>query len=218
MEENQKESQIESESSFAEKTSNSEMTNSFDSNSSIEKTQTQTDGKSVDSDPDNGLILGKFKSVDELTKAYQELQKHQGKCSDELGNLRKQSDLLTQITESVEKFNAFANSLAPVIERDKELYNTPEYLQNPVFKEMYTEALSVFGDNLDTDRLVNLLESYVQNRIEAYNKQNSAKNETESAVEALNYVANTKGSFQKPEKKLDEMTDEEFRSEIRKLI
>ena len=43
------------------------------------------DGQSF-KDPKEELILGKFKSVDELIKAYQELQKHQGHSSEELGS------------------------------------------------------------------------------------------------------------------------------------
>ena len=40
------------------------------------------------------LILGKFKSVDELMKAYEKLEKFQGLQSHELGKLRQNSSML----------------------------------------------------------------------------------------------------------------------------
>ena len=54
-----------------------------DVNQNPEANQVQVDGKSIE-DPSKELILGKFKSVDELVKAYSELQKFQGESSKEL--------------------------------------------------------------------------------------------------------------------------------------
>lgn len=42
------------------------------------------------------LILGKFKTPDEVAKAYQELESAHGRQSSEVGDLRKQNDLLLQ--------------------------------------------------------------------------------------------------------------------------
>ncbi len=48
------------------------------------------------------MILGKFKSVEDLSKAYEELQRHQGVCSEELGDLRKNSLAFKQAKENME--------------------------------------------------------------------------------------------------------------------
>ena len=118
-------------------------------------------------DPSAELILGKFKSVEELSKAYEELQKHQGKCSEELGSLRKELANFNDCKNLAESLENYRNAITSVVARDKELYDTPEYLQNPIFKEIYSEALMTYGDNLDTDRLIGLLEKYVENRKES---------------------------------------------------
>lgn len=170
------------------------------------------------SDPKKELILGKFKSVEELSKAYQELQKHQGKSSDELGSLRKDLADFNSLKELSQTVLALKEAIIPCIQRDKELYNTPEYFQNETFKEIYTEALTAYGDNLDTDRMINLLEAYVADRIKAYDKQKSANNETQKALASMVYEKNPKSSFIPPKKTLSEMSEDEFRESIRKLI
>ena len=178
----------------------------------------QNEGQSGRTDPSNGLILGKFKTVEDLSKAYEELQKHQGKSSEELGSLRKELANMNTYKEFAANLNGYQNSIISVIERDKELYNTPEYLQNPVFKEIYSEALMTFGDNLDTDRLIGLLDKYVENRILAYDKEKSEKNETQNILDSMTYSKNPKNSLTPPKKTLDEMSDDEFKASLRKLI
>ncbi len=178
----------------------------------------QSDGQSVSKDPKDELILGKFKSVEDLSKAYEELQKLQGKSSQEVGNLRKDLADFSNLKEVSGMISSYQNSIIPVIKRDRELYNTPEYFQNNVFKEMYTEALMAYGDNLDTDRMVNLLETYVKDRITLYEKEKSAKSETQGVLDSMSYSKNLKNSITNPKKTLNEMTEDEFRESIRKLI
>ena len=214
MNENQAEQKLQSSETevFApEKTDNAEPEVS-------ENTEKQKEGQSEKSDPSNELILGKFKSVEDLSKAYEELQKFQGKNSEELGSLRKELANLNKYKDVVSGLKTYQSSITSVIERDKELYNTPEYLQNPVFKEIYSEALMTFGDNLDTDRLVGLLEKYVENRISSYDKEKSAKNETQNLLDSMTYSKNSKNSLTPPKKSLDEMTEDEFKASLRKLI
>ena len=191
-------------------------------NSEISKNEAPTvehkEGQSAKSDPSTGLILGKFKSVEDLSKAYEELQKYKGKSSEELGSLRKELANLNTYKDMVSSLDSYQSSIISVIERDKELYNTPEYLQNPVFKEIYSEALMTFGDNLDTDRLIGLLEKYVENRIVSYDKEKSANNETQNILDSMTYSNNPKNSFTPPKKTLDEMSDDEFKASLRKLI
>jgi len=176
----------------------------------------QSQGQSEKSDPKENLILGKFKSVEELSKAYTELQKHQGKNSEELGSLRKELSNFEELKNATDYVQNYQNSIIPVIKRDKEAY--PEYFENPVFKEMYSEALMAYGDNLDTDRMINLLELFVKDRISAYDKQKSAENETQQVINSMSYSKNLKNSISNPKKTLSEMSENEFRESIRKLI
>ena len=176
----------------------------------------QSDGQSVSKDPKDELILGKFKSVEDLSKAYEELQKLQGKSSQEVGNLRKDLADFSNLKEVSGMISSYQNSIIPVIKRDRELYDS--YFENETFKEMYTEALMAYGDNLDTDRMVNLLETYVKDRITLYEKEKSAKSETQGVLDSMSYSKNPKNSIANPKKTLSEMTEDEFRESIRKLI
>ena len=196
-----------------------EISENSNSESSQKSTETlEPEGKSETPDPSDKLILGKFKSTEDLAKAYEELQKHQGKSSQELGNLRKELADYNSYKDLFGALNNYRTSIDSVIARDKELYNSPEYLQNPVFKEIYSEALITFGENLDTDRLINLLEKYVETRISSHEKQKAAKNETQQVLDSMNYAKNPKNSLTPPKKSLDEMSDDEFKESLRKLI
>jgi hypothetical protein len=200
------------------------MPNKFENienNASSKTTETidsKSEGQSEKSDPKGELILGKFKTVEDLTKAYEELQKLQGKASQEVGNLRKNLADFSNLREISGMLSSYQESIIPVIKRDRELYNTPEYFQNDTFNEMYTEALMAYGDNLDTDRMVGLLEAYVKDRIAIYEKSKSAQDETRGVLDSMSYSKNPNNSISNPKKSLSEMTEAEFRESIRKLI
>ena len=176
------------------------------------------DGQSLNQDPSTELILGKFKSVDDLSKAYQELQKHQGQCSDELGSLRKELASMKNIREAMELLTNKQEEFSKVIERDCQKYNSPEYFQDPTFREIYQEALAMLGENLDTEKLVNLLESYATARIFANDKKKAAMNETQKVIDSMNYEKNSKTSFTSPKKRFDEMTEQEIDDLLERLI
>ena len=80
------------------------------------------------------LILGKFKSVEDLSKAYQELEKHQGLQSEELGILRQNSAMFKGVQQAWAKEREVKEAEAEIKEAVKK-YNTPEYFQDPSFKE-----------------------------------------------------------------------------------
>ena len=178
----------------------------------------QNEGQSEKQDPSKELILGKFKSVDDLSKAYEELQKHQGKTSAELGNLRRELSDFDGLKSMAKQINEYSAVLNDAISRDKELYNTPEYFQNPIFREMYSEGQIAYRGNLDTDRMVSLLEKYVESRIQAYEKSKEAQSETQQVLDSMSYSQNLKNTFTPPKKTLDEMSDDEFKASLRKLI
>ena len=206
-------------------TAEDSMPNNFDNienNAVSENTEMvgseKTKGQSEKSDPKSEMILGKFKSVEDLSKAYEELQKLQGKSSQEVGNLRKDLADFSNLKEVSGLISSYQTSILPVIKRDRELYNTPEYFQNNVFKEMYTEALMAYGDNLDTDRMVGLLENYVKDRIAIYEKTKAAETETRGILDSMSYSKNPKNVISNAKKHINEMTEDEFRESIRKLI
>lgn len=183
------------------------------------KEQKEEEGESSKSkDPSNELILGKFKSVEDLTKAYEELQKHQGHSSEELGSLRKEISSLNDIKDQFDLYNTIHNEYLEIIQKDKEKYSSEEYFQDPTFREIYKEALYSFGSNLDTEKLVNLLESYVSSRIQANEKKKLAEKETQSIIDSMNYEKNPKNTFTPPKKSFDEMTDKEIDEMLERLI
>ena len=167
-------------------------------------------------DPSN-LILGKFKSQDDLINAYQELQKLQGTQSAELGQLRGNASMIHNIE------NAWARQSelrlkASELQETAQKYNTPEYFQDPSFKEMYKEAFLALGNNLDTDRFVNLLEGYVSSRIMQYESGKAAKTETENALGSVKFAKNKNTSLKSTGKRLDEMTPQEIDDLLDKYI
>jgi cysteinyl-tRNA synthetase len=167
-------------------------------------------------DPD--LILGKFKSVEDLSKAYEALQRQQGICSEELGSLRKNAFAFNQAQKNLETLQKYQNGFETVIKRDLEKYNSPEYFQNQTFKEIYKEAFQALGENLDTDKFIQLLEGYVSSRIFAHDKLKSANEETQKVLKSMDYKENAKSSFNPPQKRFDEMSEKEIDEMLDKLI
>ena len=163
------------------------------------------------------LILGKFKSVDELMKAYEKLEKFQGLQSHELGKLRQNTSMLDNITKAWTERDKIFNA-KEAIEAAANKYNTPEYFQDPMFREIYKEAYKALGANLDADKFVSLIENYVTSRIYALEKTKSAQNETEKAIGSMSFSQNKTNSITPPRKRLDEMTPKEVDDLLERLI
>ena len=145
------------------------------------------------------MILGKFKSVDDLKTAYQNLQKQQGMQSAELGELRKLKQVLQNIAdkkleeESQEKLKQeyIANYLSK--------YDNENYFQNEAFKNLYSSAFKALGTKLDTDEFVQKIEDYVASRILLNERLKNTQNENKNATDSLNFL---KGSVNTSDKKL----------------
>ncbi len=163
------------------------------------------------------MILGKFKSVEDLSKAYQELEKHQGVQSEELGALRQNSVMLNNITQAWDRIKALKNAEKELKEAAKK-YNTPQYFQDPSFREIYKEAYLALGKNLDADKLINLIEGYVSSRIFANERKRAAESENQSAINSMTFSKNEKSSITPPRKRLDEMTPKEVDDLLERLI
>jgi len=223
MEENQIQNGLESSDVQIEEPALVENSSNEKEDTVIEENLIKEEGESIglkeDSlDPSEELILGKFKSVDELIKAYQELQKHQGHSSEELGSLRKEMANLNGFKEQMNFYNSKQKEYFDVIQRDKEKYLSKGYFENPTFKEIYKEALGVFGANLDTDRMIELLENYAQTLIQVNEKRKVAEKETQKALDSMTYADGSKATFTPPKKRFDEMTEKEIDELLDRLI
>lgn len=86
------------------------------------------------------LILGKFKSVDELMKAYEKLEKFQGLQSHELGKLRQNSSMLDNITKAWTERDKIFNA-KEAIEAAANKYNTWSIFKTRCF-EKFTKKLT----------------------------------------------------------------------------
>ena len=184
----------------------------------LEEVGQSFDAEEVSEDPSEELILGKFKSVEDLVKAYEELQKRQGQSSEELGNLRKEIAGVNELKENLDFINAKKNEYLDTILRDKEKYSAQGYFEDPTFKEIYQEALLVYGADLDTDRMIDLIEKYVSGRIQAHEKKKLASSETQNILDSMSYSKNTNSKFTPPKKSFDEMTPQEVDELLDRLI
>ena len=204
MEENQLENQkLDSANSEPENFSeNSERTEKSDSTLS-----NKAEGES-NIDPSE-LILGKFKSQDDLVKAYQNLEKLQGTQAEELGTLRKNSATWNDTMKLIEKTCQIQGNPKTIVDA-VEKYDAPEYFQDSAFRLLFREAYKAFGTDVNTDYFVKLLDEYVSNRIDAYEKKKSAEAETQKVLGSMNFTKSEKTSIQKPKKRLDEMTKQEI--------
>ena len=224
MEENQIQNELETSTSQAEEpimvdNSKAEIIEEVESTSEqIEEEGQSFDIEEIEEDPSEELILGKFKAVEDLVKAYEELQKRQGQSSQELGNLRKELAGVNELKESLQFISSKKEEFIETIQRDKAKYSSPEYLQDPTFKEIYKEALLAYGANLDTDRMIDLVEQYVTSRIEIYEKNKIAQSETQNILDSMTYSKNPKSKFTPPKKSFDEMTPQEVDELLDRLI
>jgi len=180
-----------------------------------DNSETQDNNEGQASAPSEELILGKFKSVDDLAGAYRELEKHQGNQSAELGDLRQKTAFLGNIKEAWEKERQIREK-GEELQKAAEKYNT--YFQDPTFREIYKQAYLALGKNLDSDKLVNLIEGYVSSRIFAHDRNRAAGSETQKITDGMTFSENKVSSLTPPKKRLDEMTSKEVDELLDKLI
>jgi len=175
-----------------------------------------TEGKSVN-DPSE-LLLGKFKSVDDLSKAYQELEKLQGVQSAELGSLRENANVYRLIKEHNDEIKRIQNA-SEELKKTAQKYSS--YFADPSFRQIYGNAFLALGDKLDTDRLVNLLEGYVSSRIFAHENSKAESAETKKAIDNLTFDKNeekqpVKNSF--AGKRINDMSPKEIDELLEQMI
>ena len=168
------------------------------------------------SDDPSELILGKFKSTEDLIKAYQELEKLQGTQSAELGSLRENTLAFNNVKEAWK-------ALSDVKNAEKELKEVSQkysdYFRDPSFREIYKNAYLALGKNLDTDRFINLLEGYASARIFSHEKDRAKSVETENSINNLSFDKSEKTvSKPKIKKRVEDMNPKEYEEFLQKLI
>ena len=161
------------------------------------------------------LILGKFKSADDLAQAYKQLEKLQGNQSSELGMLREKVASMNSNNEVLKLLESVYANKDLIMESAKKY---PEYFADPSFKQIYTEAFRAFGADLDVDKLVNLIEGYASARIFAHEKSKSAEAETQAALNGMKFDKNDKTIKNPIKKSIQQMTPKELDEMLERLI
>lgn len=180
--------------------------------------KTETDKKDENpTDNKSDLILGKFKTYEDLKTAYQNLQKQQGEQSVELGNLRKLKQVLQDLALKQKEEEANELVKQEYINNYFAKYDNENYFQNDAFKNLYSEAFQALGTNLDTDLFVQKLEDYVLSRIMLKEQLKNAQDENKSVTDSLSF---SKGEAKKSDKKLrfQDIPPEELDKYIAKYV
>ena len=186
--------------------------NSLTKESTAQTTSKENAGQSTD--PAN-LILGKFKSAEDLTEAYKQLEKLQGNQSSELGMLREKVASFNNNNEMIKLFESIMSN-KELIQQSAKKY--PEYFSDPSFKQLYTEAYKALGADLDIDRLVNLVESYASARIFAHEKAKASDAENKKAISEMTFDKNAKTVTTPVKKSIQQMSPKELDEMLEKLI
>ena len=164
------------------------------------------------------LIMGKFKSVDDLSNAYKNMETKHGQQSKELGELRKKAKIFDDMQKALQSNREKNKSLEDYINKTVPKYDKEEYFKNAEFSNLYKEALMALGTNLDTDKFVSLLDSYVNSRISMYEKSQSAKSETENSKSQMQFSDSSPKAASKAIPKLDTLDDAQIDEVIAKYI
>lgn len=184
-------------------------------NTDVSQTQVSQQGQNSEN---SELILGKFKSVEDLTNAYKNMESQHGQQSKEIGELRKKAEMLDglqkKFNKQVELFSGAKEYVTNIVNK----YDKEQYFKNPEFNKLYQEAFTALGTNLDTDKFVTLLDNYVESRIGLHEKEQSAKSETENAKSQMQFSDSAIKKDTKALPKVQTMTPEMVDAFVAKYI
>lgn len=173
--------------------------------------------KGVKPDNTDGLILGKFKSVEDLSKAYVELTKKHGIQSKEIGELRHIAEEYANHQAKCRMHEQRLSEFQELVKKMNDKYDNENYLKNKEFRDILMAAYQGFGNNLDVDSMVDLLEKYHNSRTAIANKVNALQSEADAATDMLAYT-NGQSKFKGSKKRLYEMTPEELNKALDELM
>lgn len=123
------------------------------------------------------------------------------------------SDYSQKMNEVINEFNSRRDYLVTNLAK----YDTEDYLQNEDFKNLYAEAFNSLGTNLDTEKFINLVDKYVNSRLNSYSKKIAIGDENTSLTDGLNFEngehKNTERTF-----KLQDIPADQLEKYIEKYI
>ena len=112
----------------------------------------------------------------------------------------------------------FKEGMEDYISQYRTKYDSPEYFQDATFRDIYKEAYLALGNELDTDKFIDLLEKYVGSRITTYDRNKSANSETQKVLDSMTYSKNPNSSYTPPKKHFSQMTQDEIDEMLDRLI
>ncbi len=167
---------------------------------------------------DSNLIMGKFKSVEDLSNAYKNMESLQGQQSKEIGELRKKAQIFDEVQKKINENNQNYQEAKEYFEKNVPKYDNDDYFKNPEFSNLYKEAFLALGTKLDTDKFVSLVDNYVKSRISLYEKAKSAKSETENAKSSMQFSDSPAKTSSKTLPKLDGLSPEKIDEVVARYI
>ncbi len=166
----------------------------------------------------NNMILGKFKSVDDLANAYKNMESHFGQQSKEIGELRGKAQMLDNFLKNNEQKEKMSKVVKDYLENALGKYKKDEYFNSSEFTDLFKEAFMMIGPNLDIDKFVSMLDKYTAARISLNDKQKAAQKETENAKSQMQFSDSATKKNQESVLNLDKLTPEEIDAYVAKHI
>ena len=163
-------------------------------------------------------INGKFKSIEHLAKAYKELERKYGQQAQELGELRVIAEEHSAQKQNQERLQKQLVEFQNFIQAIPEKYHSDNYLKNREFRNILKSAYEGFGNKLNIDSMVDLLEKYVDARNSLALKVSAIGSEADDATDLLGYSTNKISKFNAPKKRLSDMTPEELDKALDELM
>jgi len=136
-------------------------------------------------------------------------------------DVQQREDFMNGLADYViERYNnkqTAAENRKKFIESSLADYDQDRYFKNQDFINLYSEAVDVLGDEIDTKKFIELLDKYVDSRIAFNNKVRSAEDENSSVTDSLAYDGGTSGK-PKEKRRFQDLTPEELPKYIAKYI
>ena len=153
--------------------------------------QTQTEPIAEQTENTEQTDTADAKSVDTAEQVSDE------KSSDE-SKLEELFSMIRTIVENRDNIIKDLNDRREYLINNLTDYDTEDYLKNEAFQSLYSHAFNALGTNLDTPKFIELVDNYVNSRIEQNNRRLAAQKENESLTDSLEF---RNGVSKKPEKK-----------------
>lgn len=183
-----------------------------------EQQNQNTDLNMKDNKDIDDMLLGKFKSVNDLANAYKNMESHLGQQTKELGELREQAKFFDTLKKYKAEWEEKSKSAQDFLTNVVKKYEKDEYFKNQEFTNMFKEAFKLIGTNLDVDKFVSLIDKYALARISMNDKQKAAKKETENAKSQMQFLTSSANKNTEFAPNLDALTPQQIDEYVAKYI